>query len=77
MQAAQASGAFTLATTADQTLIGYKEESNTYFVGCDDIGSIPMVLTEYAGRRIAPNLSNEWDEIAAKHVSVYHQFSAV
>lgn len=77
LQAAQASGAFTLATTADQTLIGYNEESNTYFVACDDIGLMPIVLTEYAGRRVAPNLSNEWDEIAAKHVSVYHQFSVV
>ena len=73
LKAAQASGVFTLATTKNQSLIGYNEVSNTYYVPCNDIGLMASIVEEYAGRRIAPNLTDDWQEIALKHYSVYRQ----
>ena len=73
LKAAQASGIFTLATSADSNKCGYDPNLNTYYVPCDAINSMPSILEVYAGRRIGINLINEWDAIALEHYSVYRE----
>lgn len=75
LKAAQVSGVFTLATTTSQSMIGFHQDINTYYVACDDIAGMSKVLNEYSGHRIPPNLSNEWNEIALKHDLIYRQVS--
>jgi glycosyltransferase involved in cell wall biosynthesis len=73
LKASEASGAFSLATTKDTSLIGYDETKNTYFAGCGQISEMRNALKKYLGRRIQPDKQSKWEEIALAHVNIYKQ----
>lgn len=72
LQAAQAAGAFSIATTRDTGHMGYHARSNTYFVACDDLQGMRSALEMYIGHRIPPAaLLDPWQPIAAAHARLY------
>ncbi|MDP2804659.1 MAG: glycosyltransferase family 4 protein [Gallionellaceae bacterium] len=73
LKASEASGAFTLATTQDETLLGYHENTNTYFAGCGQITDMRNALNKYLGRRNKANTENAWEKSAMEHVQIYEQ----
>ena len=73
LKASEAAGAFTLATTQDMTLLGYHENTNTYFAGCGQITGMRNALNKYLGRRNRTRIENEWERIALAHEQVYKQ----
>ena len=71
LKAAEASGAFSLATTQDKTLLGYHEDRNIFFAGCDQILDLRNALNKYLGHRNRPLTENEWERIGLAHEKIY------
>lgn len=73
LNASQASGSFSLATTEDTGLLGYNEITNTYFSKCGDIDDLKSALRKYIGHRIKPQKKNLWGDIASAHINIYKE----
>ncbi len=73
LKAAEASGAFTLATSADPGLRGLQPGTNTFYAACDDLAGLKEALAVHAGRRIAPRLEDPWRDIALAHERLYRR----
>lgn len=73
LKASGAAGAFSLATTQDTTLLGYHENNNTYFAGCDQIMELRNALNKYLGRRNRAQTENVWEKVALAHEQVYER----
>lgn len=71
LKAAEKAGAFTIATTCTTDLLGYHEEKNIYFAGCDDISAMKEALNRYLGTRKAPVVNDDWEIIALSHIQLY------
>ncbi len=71
LKAAEMAGVFTIATTQDITKLGYHEERNIYFAGCDQISNMKDALNRYLGTRKESAEVNCWEEIAKKHGQIY------
>lgn len=73
LKAAEAAGAFVIATTQEIKLLGYDEKRNVYFSGIDDISGMRTALNTYLGKRNFPDLYDAWDDIAIAHESFYQK----
>lgn len=73
LKAAQACGLFSVATTIDRAKTGFDERRNTQLTGCDDILAMSVALSENLGRRVKPNLTNEWNRVAVQHLNLYQE----
>jgi len=73
LKSAQACGIFLVATTIDETKIGYDKQRNIHFTGCNNISAMRTALAQNLGRRVRPNLNNEWNRVAAQHLNVYKE----
>lgn len=71
LNASQASGSFSLATTKNLSLLGYQEETNTYFTKCGDLVELKNALRKYSGRRNKPKKIYLWSDIATAHINIY------
>ena len=71
LQAAEAAGAFSLATTQDRRLCGFDATRNLYLADCDDLEGMRNALATHLGRRIDPDRSDVWRSIAQSHIQVY------
>jgi glycosyltransferase involved in cell wall biosynthesis len=71
LQAAEASGVFSLATTDDKSQCGYDAARNVCFCGPDQIEEMRASLTRYLGRRVAARTTSPWNDIASAHEEVY------
>jgi glycosyltransferase involved in cell wall biosynthesis len=71
LKAAEAAGAFTIATTQDSNLWGYNEERNIYFAACDDVLDMREAVSLYLGHRVEPKFGDEWARIASDHERIY------
>lgn len=77
LKAAEQAGAFTIATTHTADLLGYHEEKNIYFAGCDDISSMKEALNRYLGTRKTPVVNDYWEIIASSHIQLYRALCGV
>lgn len=73
LKASEAAGAFSLATTRNATLLGYHENINTYFAGCDQTMVMRNALNKYLGRRNRVQIEDEWERVALEHEKIYEQ----
>jgi glycosyltransferase involved in cell wall biosynthesis len=71
LQAAEASGVFSLATTDDESRYGYDTARNVCFCGSDDIPEMRASLLCYLGRRVVAQTTPPWNDIASAHEEVY------
>lgn len=71
LNASQASGSFSLATTQNLSLLGYQEKTNTYFTKCGDLVELKNALRKYSGRRNKPKKNYFWSDIATAHINIY------
>lgn len=77
LKAAEAAGAFTIATTQDTSLLGYHEKQNIYFAGCDQIFDMRDALNRYIGIRKDSVASDSWGKIAMTHEQLYRTLCKV
>ena len=73
LKTAQACGVFSLATTSDPAKIGLNEARNMYLANCNDILAMSTALAENLGRRVAPDLNDQWNRVATQHINVYKE----
>jgi glycosyltransferase involved in cell wall biosynthesis len=71
LQAAEAAGVFSLATTDDRSQIGDHAGRNVYFCWRDRTSDMRDALVRHLGRRIAPQTAVPWSDIASAHEGVY------
>jgi glycosyltransferase involved in cell wall biosynthesis len=71
LQATEAAGLFSVATTQDRAQYGYHAAQNVFYCGCDQLAEMRDALTRYMGRRIAPRATSSWNDIALAHDDLY------
>lgn len=71
LKAAEGAGVFTMATTQNPNILGYHEERNIYFSGCNQISDMRDALTKYLGSRGEPLVDDDWERIALVHEQIY------
>lgn len=76
LRAAESSGLFTIATTQDDSLLGYREARNVYFAGCSQLTEMKAALNQHAGTRISTAVTVEpWSVIAMQHMQLYNMLA--
>jgi glycosyltransferase involved in cell wall biosynthesis len=71
LQATEAAGLFSVATTQDRTRYGYHADRNVFYCGCDQLGEMREALARHLGHRVAPRATSPWNDIALAHDDVY------
>lgn len=73
LKAAQTAGAFTIATTQDESLFGYDERKNVYYAACNDIDDMKKALNTYLEARKEITIEDNWESVAATHEKLYRE----